>query len=64
MAKIPEFKSIEEESTFWETHDSMDYLDDTMPCDDKFKRPPKKQVAFRLDTDSITKLKTIAKEKT
>ena len=29
MAKIPTFKSEEEESEFWDTHDSTDYLDDT-----------------------------------
>lgn len=29
MAKIPKFKSLEEEQDFWQKHDSMDYLDDT-----------------------------------
>ncbi len=27
MKKIPEFKSESEERSFWETHDSSDYLD-------------------------------------
>jgi len=28
MAKIPEFKTIEEEREFWATHELTDYLDD------------------------------------
>ena len=27
MKKIPDFKSIEEEAEFWDTHDSTEYLD-------------------------------------
>ncbi|MGQ9628521.1 MAG: CopG family antitoxin [Anaerolineae bacterium] len=33
MAKIPEFKSYEEEAEFWATHDSTDYLDDMEPVE-------------------------------
>jgi hypothetical protein len=29
MPKIPEFKSTEEESEFWDTHDATEYLVDT-----------------------------------
>ncbi|MFQ5626505.1 MAG: CopG family antitoxin [Methyloligellaceae bacterium] len=28
MEKIPEFKTLDEEAEFWETHDSADYWDD------------------------------------
>ncbi len=31
MAKIPDFKNLEEAVNFWDTHDFEDYLDDTEP---------------------------------
>ena len=34
MAKLPEFKSIEEEREFWATHELTDYLDDMEEVDD------------------------------
>jgi len=29
MAKIPEFKTLDEAAAFWDTHDFEDYVDDT-----------------------------------
>ena len=29
--RIPEFKSIEEEAAFWDTHDITDFIEDTAP---------------------------------
>jgi hypothetical protein len=31
MAKIPEFKTLDEAAAFWDTHDFEDYIDDTEP---------------------------------
>ena len=33
MAKLPEFKSDEEEIAFWDTHSFTDYLDDMEPVE-------------------------------
>ncbi|MDQ2806991.1 MAG: BrnA antitoxin family protein [Chloroflexota bacterium] len=33
MAKLPAFKSIEEESEFWDTHDATDYVEETVEVD-------------------------------
>ena len=65
MAKIPKFASEQEESDFWDTHDSTDYLDDTTPEDVIFvdARPNKTQISLRLEPDTIAKLKEVARRK-
>ncbi len=60
MAKIPEFKSKEEEREFWATHSSSDYWDDMEKCDDAFKRPKLKSVSVKLDPGLLEKIKVIA----
>jgi len=35
VAKLPEFKTLEEEQDFWQTHDSMDYQEDMRDLTDK-----------------------------
>lgn len=32
-SRIPEFKSIEEEAEFWDTHDITDFLDELEPAE-------------------------------
>jgi predicted DNA binding CopG/RHH family protein len=62
MAKIPQFASEQEESEFWDTHSTTDYLDDTTEVDSTFvdARPRKEQISLRLDRETITRLKTLA----
>lgn len=31
MAKIPKFRSLDEATEFWDTHDFEDYVSDTAP---------------------------------
>ncbi len=52
MAKIPKFRSEEEEIEFWDTHSLADYADDTEEVDMKFldKRPGKKRTTIYLST--------------
>lgn len=52
MAKIPKFKSEEEEIEFWDTHSFADYVDDTEKVDIKFvdKRPGRKRTTIYLST--------------
>lgn len=65
MATTPKFASDQEESEFWDTHDSMDYLDDTEEVDVTFidARPRKTQISLRLDRDTISRLKMLARKR-
>ncbi len=65
MAKIPKFKSLKEESEFWDTHSVLDYLDDTEPVEGHFidARPRKKLVSIRFDEELIAAAKRVARSK-
>ncbi|MCH7511159.1 MAG: hypothetical protein IIB19_02220 [Chloroflexi bacterium] len=65
MAKIPKFKTLEEESEFWDTHSVMDYWDEMEPVEGPLidARPPKKLVSIRLDPSLIAAAKRIARMK-
>ena len=43
MAKIPQFKTLEEAAEFWDTHDFEDYIDDTEPVTITVKIPRRKK---------------------
>lgn len=62
MAKIPEFKSEEEEIEFWDTHSLADYLGETEEVDLKIadKRPGKKRTTIYLTTVEHEKIRRIA----
>jgi uncharacterized protein (DUF4415 family) len=64
VAKIPKFKTLKEESEFWDTHSVLDYWEDTKPV----KGPlidarPKKLVPIRIDQGVIDAARRIAKTK-
>ena len=65
MSKIPKLTTEQEEAEFWATHDSTDFAEDTEAVDVTFvdSRPPKKQIALRLDGDTIDALKAVASRK-
>ena len=65
MSKLPKFATEQEESSFWDTHDSTEFLDDTEPVEVTFvdARPRKKQISLRLDAKAIDALKAIARRK-
>jgi len=65
MPKIPKFKTLEEESEFWDTHSAADYWDDMEDVEGHFvdARPPKKLVSIRFDQSLITAAKRIARTK-
>ena len=63
MAKIPPFKSEQEESDFWDTHDATEYLDDTEEIGAtyiKVRNSRKEQISLRLEPTVIATLKVIA----
>ncbi len=65
MSTIPKFTTEQEEAEFWATHDSIDFVEDTEAVDVTFidNRPPKKQIALRLDGETIDALKAVASRK-
>lgn len=61
--RIPEFKSVQEEAAWWDTHDITDYLDETTPVELVFKqRPAPRPVVVPLDPDGFAALEAKAKE--
>lgn len=66
--QVPNFKSIEEEAEFWDTHDSEDYPDYWQPAPDvKFSKNLisvfEGGETISLDTATVNAIKKIAKKK-
>jgi predicted DNA binding CopG/RHH family protein len=62
MAKIPEFKSEQEESEFWDSHEATEFFEETTPVAMEFVdvRPRKTLISLRLDPGTIAALKQAA----
>jgi predicted DNA binding CopG/RHH family protein len=60
--KLPAFASEQEESNFWDTHDSTEYFEDTTPEDIVFvdARP---RVTIKLEREALVRLKEVAQRK-
>ncbi len=65
MAKTPKFASDQEEADFWDTHDSTNYMDDTVEIDAVIidARPNKSPISLRLEPETIARLKEVAGRK-
>jgi predicted DNA binding CopG/RHH family protein len=63
--KLPILNTEQEESDFWDTHDSTDYFDDTEEVDVTFidVRPRMEQISLRLPSSAIASLKFLANRK-
>jgi len=59
MSKLPKLATDQEESSFWDTHNSTEFLDDTEPVEVTFvdARPRKKQISLRLGAKKGPRLK-------
>ena len=66
LKTVPNFKSIEEEANFWDTHDTEDYQWESAP-EVKFSKNLKsiyqKVVPIRLDESTKKAIEKVAKEK-
>lgn len=61
MAKIPQFKTLEEAAEFWDTHDFEDYIDDTEPVTITVKIPRrKKTLTVPLDAKVYEPIEALA----
>ena len=61
-SRIPEFKTIEEEAEFWDTHDTTDYEDEFKPVKVRFADKLFDRVTIPVDTDTLAQLDALASE--
>ena len=61
MAKIPNFKSLDEAADFWDTHDFEDYVDDTEPVEITVRIPRRrKTLTIPLDLRVYERIEAMA----
>ena len=60
--RIPEFKTIEEEAEFWDTHDLTDYWDEFKPIKVRFADKLFDRVTIPVDADTLAQLDALARE--
>ena len=61
--KIPEFKTVEEEAEFWDTHDFTDYWDETKPARVLVAKNLSEGVTVRFDPNTLTAIRSQAQTK-
>ena len=62
QSRIPEFKTIEEEAEFWDTHDLTDYWDEFKPVKVRFADQLFDRVTIPVDADTLAQLEALARE--
>ena len=62
-SRIPEFKTIEEEAKFWDTHSFADYKDEFRPVKVTFAKNLSEGLTVRLDPRTLNQLRELASEK-
>ncbi len=60
---IPEFKTIQEEAEFWDTHSFADYQDQMAPAKLKVTKPLANRLVLRIDAQTTEELEAKAREK-
>ncbi|MCW7491022.1 MULTISPECIES: BrnA antitoxin family protein [Leptospira] len=60
--KLPKFKSIDDEITFWDKNDATDFFDFENPEKTSFPnlKPTTKMISLRLPESLLERLKTLA----
>ena len=61
-SRIPEFKTIQEEAEFWDTHDLTDYEDEFRPIKVRFAEKLFDRVTIPVDADTLAQLEALARE--
>ena len=64
-SKISQVRQRARRAEFWDTHSVTDFLDELTPVDVTIidARPRKKQISLRLDRQTITRLKAVARQR-
>ena len=61
MARIPQFKSLDEAAEFWDTHDFEDYVDATEPVTISVSVPQRKKcLTVPLPLDVYERIEALA----
>lgn len=61
--RIPEFKSVQEEAAFWDSHDTADFEDQFKTVDVRFARRLSEGITIRFDAETLGKLREQARKK-
>ncbi len=61
--KIPEFKSLQEEANFWDTHDTTDFESEFNPVKVKFAKNLSSGVTVRFSSDVLEQIRKEANKK-
>lgn len=62
-SRIPEFKSVEDEAAFWDTHDTVDFEEEFEPVKVRFARNLSHGLTIRFDPETLEKLREEARAK-
>lgn len=62
ISRIPQFKSIQEEAEFWDSHDTTDYEDEFKPVKVRFAKNLSENINIRLDAESLKQVRSRARE--
>ena len=57
---MPEFRSLQEESEFWDEQTVTDYFDFDNPVDVEIRIPKKIMVSLRMEPELIAEIKKLA----
>lgn len=60
---IPQFKTIQEEAEFWDTHDTTDFEDEMKSVQVSYKPQMEETMSVRLPTSDLLHLRQIAYKK-
>jgi len=65
LKKIPDFKDLEEETKFWDTHDSTEYVDWSQAKKTVFPnlKSSTESISLRLPSSLLARIKELANEK-
>lgn len=61
QSRIPEFSSIEEEATFWDTHDSTEFEDEWEPAELEFATPLRHSMSVSFDAATLGRITSLAR---
>lgn len=63
ISRIPNFKNLEEEAKFFETHNIADFQDEFKPIKARFVKKLSEGITIRLDYETLSELRSRAQEK-
>lgn len=63
ISKIPEFKTIEEEANFWDTHSFSEFWDELKPVKVKVAKNLSDGITVRFDGRALDEIRTRAAKK-